>query len=313
MTEGVLELMPWVKLDEHFTDNPKILKAGPIGMAMWVVGLAYCNLNQTNGFIPREKALAMFPAIVPGPDGKEMAFVAEFWIKRLLNVGLWEKAKGGYMVHDYAQYQPSKEEVAERHERRVEAGRAGGFARAQVRAEAQANALANAKQNASKPLANAKQNASKPLANAKQNASKGLSKPLANFKPVTVTVTVTDTNTNQVGIGGGGGSESPPKQLHVKTSLPSDFQVTEPMIEAAIRECGLTREELADQSMKFRDWAIGREAFSWAAEWRQWMRRERDFRKKGGKPKPGENQERLDSDKYRGDNYLTVKGGNFDG
>jgi hypothetical protein len=45
--------MPWVRLDEHFGEHPKVLAAGPLAGWLYVMGLGYCNRNLTDGLIPR--------------------------------------------------------------------------------------------------------------------------------------------------------------------------------------------------------------------------------------------------------------------
>ena len=56
------------------------------------------------------------------------------WVIRLLvEAGLWEEVPGGYRVHDYLDYQPSKDEVITEREKKREAGRKGGLASAQAR------------------------------------------------------------------------------------------------------------------------------------------------------------------------------------
>ena len=44
--------MPWVRVDDHFNEHPKLAKVGPLGWGIWLAGLAYCNRNLTDGFIP---------------------------------------------------------------------------------------------------------------------------------------------------------------------------------------------------------------------------------------------------------------------
>jgi hypothetical protein len=50
--------MAWVKLDDTVHEHPKMLKAGPAASWFWVCGIAYCQRQLTDGFIP-EKALPM--------------------------------------------------------------------------------------------------------------------------------------------------------------------------------------------------------------------------------------------------------------
>lgn len=118
--------MPWVRIDEHFADHPKVVQAGPEAMALYIAGLCYCNRFQTDGAIPRAKARTLLEL----PD-------VDTTIKRLVTATLWEEqGDGRYQVHDYLEYQPSKEEVAEERRKRQAAGKAGGLAKARASAKA---------------------------------------------------------------------------------------------------------------------------------------------------------------------------------
>jgi uncharacterized phage protein (TIGR02220 family) len=130
--------LAWVRLDDHFDQHPKLQAVGPIGLAMFVSGLAYCNRNLTDGFIPWSAARGLltfdflgpafeksdFPAPEGEDDEREMIWTvaltsgahghdlkADHVIELLLRAGLWKDAEGGYKIHDYLDYQPSKKEV----------------------------------------------------------------------------------------------------------------------------------------------------------------------------------------------------------
>lgn len=119
--------LAWIRVDDHFDEHPKFAKAGPLGMAMWLAGLAYCNRNLTDGFIPWSTAMALLSWSWLGEDVPERGRVVytvgitsgmsgddatcKAVAELLVDSGLWEEADGGYLVHDYADYQPSKEEV----------------------------------------------------------------------------------------------------------------------------------------------------------------------------------------------------------
>ncbi len=114
--------MTWVKIDDGFADHPKIVKAGPLGMALWVAGLAYCNRNLTDGFIPWAAAHKLISWRFREADGllREIGVMSgmqgddvndDYVIGLLKDNGLWEEVTGGYQVHDYLDYQPSKETV----------------------------------------------------------------------------------------------------------------------------------------------------------------------------------------------------------
>jgi len=154
--------MPWIKIDDHYDEHPKFAKAGPLGMALWLSGLAYCNRNLTDGFIPWSTARTLvsweflsFEGITlqvciaedmkVDQDGlADMARPVDSWdiITMLLDAGLWTKEPNGYQVHDYANYQPTKAQVEADRAAKIAAGRAGGKASARARGQAPAQAPA---------------------------------------------------------------------------------------------------------------------------------------------------------------------------
>lgn len=145
--------MPWIRIDDHFDEHPKLAAAGPLGWAMWLAGLAYCNRNLTDGFIPWSiagnlvswdylDATGPTRIYIGGPDSvsEEGAVSSEYVIVVLCNVGLWDKVTGGYRVHDFDQYQPTKAVIMAERAKKVAAGTAGGVATATARAQALATA-----------------------------------------------------------------------------------------------------------------------------------------------------------------------------
>lgn len=120
--------MGWIRIDDRFDEHPKLARVGPLAWGVWLAGLAYCNRNLTDGFIPYAKArlLASFEVIddqgriwtlsrTSGIAGEDID--AEWVIGLLVEAGLWEPVSNeqgvltGYQVHDYADYQPSRDEV----------------------------------------------------------------------------------------------------------------------------------------------------------------------------------------------------------
>jgi hypothetical protein len=129
--------MTWFKIDDTFYDHPKIFDAPDCAVALWTRAGTWSARNLTDGFVP-----AGMPArLCDDPDTA---------VRQLMTRGLWQRTRGGYQFHDWADYQPSAEAVKKLRETRAEAGKRGGQAKA-------------AKQTASKPLASAspvaKQNA----------------------------------------------------------------------------------------------------------------------------------------------------------
>ena len=97
--------MSWFPLEETITDHPKILQAGHKGFALYVAGLCYASKHLTNGFIPMTAVSLLLPDL-----RAQVAKVAA----GLVNAGLWEETSGGYQVHDYLDYQRSREQVEAR-------------------------------------------------------------------------------------------------------------------------------------------------------------------------------------------------------
>jgi hypothetical protein len=141
--------MPWVRIDEDFAQHPKLMQAGPLGMAMQVAGLCYCNRNLTDGRIPRAAARTLLDWELVDGDGVIWTLgrtsghagddIGSDWvIERLLEAGIWEEVPGAYLIHDYHDYQPSRAEVEAEREQKREAGRLGGLARAKQRGKRRA-------------------------------------------------------------------------------------------------------------------------------------------------------------------------------
>lgn len=148
--------MPWVKIDDHFDEHPKMQKVGPIGWGFWLAGIAYCNRNLTDGFIPWSKARTLCSFEIVEDDGMlwELGrnsghagedLTADWVISLLIDAGLWEEVGNGngriegYLIHDYPEYQPTRAQVEEEKAKKVAAGQAGGQASAQARAQAKSN------------------------------------------------------------------------------------------------------------------------------------------------------------------------------
>jgi hypothetical protein len=133
--------MSWVKIDDKFTEHPKSISVGPLGIAMQVAALCYANTHLTDGFIPYNvvRKLLTFEFSPPGSDliytigiasgmsGEDVTWeMVSDW---LLDAGIWEKADGGFYIHDYPEYQPLKSAVLKEREgalNRMKKLRSGG-------------------------------------------------------------------------------------------------------------------------------------------------------------------------------------------
>jgi hypothetical protein len=98
----------WLRLEASFIDHPKVAPLSNQAFRIHIRGLCYCAQHLTDGFIPR---------IVAGRN--------ERWIQELLDAGLWEEmGQGlGYEIHDYLEYNPSRDELEAQRKKRSVAGR----------------------------------------------------------------------------------------------------------------------------------------------------------------------------------------------
>lgn len=119
--------MTWVKLDVRFPTHTKTLDVGPVAEALWLRGLCYAGAHLTDGFIPFG-----FVRRMNDLDGQAEA-------DRLADAGLWETADGGWLIHDYLEYQRSRDDAEDLSIKRAEAGRRGGKQRASKLLEANAS------------------------------------------------------------------------------------------------------------------------------------------------------------------------------
>lgn len=139
--------MAWVRIEDGVTEHRKHLKAGPAAAWLWVCGIAYCQRQLSDGFIPIEAV-----PLLGVPQGFSRL------VERLVEVGLFDRVDGGYAVHDYHDFNDTRQEAlarkADLSAKRSAAGRLGGLKggrgrqnhEANSQQDGQANATANAKQ-----------------------------------------------------------------------------------------------------------------------------------------------------------------------
>ena len=134
--------MAWVRIDDGFAEHPKVLRVGSDAAWLHIAALCHCNRVQTDGVIHAE----MLPRLSDKRSPLRL-------VEKLVAVGMWDVHPDGWAIHDYLDYQPSKEELAARRQVRAEAGRLGGIRSGEVRrSKAEATDEANGKQTGSKLL-----------------------------------------------------------------------------------------------------------------------------------------------------------------
>ncbi len=93
--------MSWARLHDGANENQKQLDAGADACWLWACGLMYANRQvKRTGFIPA----AVIGMLYPFKNPQKLA-------AKLVDVGLWEKAPGGFQIHDYQTWNKTKEQV----------------------------------------------------------------------------------------------------------------------------------------------------------------------------------------------------------
>lgn len=130
--------MPFGRLHEEAAGDSKLLALSDAAWRMWGMGLIYCQKNLTDGFIP-EQAVVTFG--VRGFDIdraleqlETVGLPKRFWsptegvVRKVATTprsaatelctpqvpgrsSLWERVDGGYQVHDYLDWNDSKDEI----------------------------------------------------------------------------------------------------------------------------------------------------------------------------------------------------------
>jgi hypothetical protein len=138
--------MTWARIDDQFRHHPKVVQAGPLGIALHVCGLSYTAEYLTDGFIPRGAVNTLcdfegvwFRGYAPGSKD-DYAWTVREVVADLVALGMWDEVEGGYQIHDYLDYNPSREKVLAERAKKQAAGKAGGKASAEARAQASAQA-----------------------------------------------------------------------------------------------------------------------------------------------------------------------------
>jgi DnaD/phage-associated family protein len=126
--------MAYTNTDYSFWTNPKVRAAGKDAAFLYIAGNGFCNEYLTDGFISdTDIETVAFNAFQRQPKKA---------VESLVRAGLWDRVPGGYKIHDYLDYNKSKQEIEELRSKKSYAGKKGGQASAQARAEADDTAIA---------------------------------------------------------------------------------------------------------------------------------------------------------------------------
>jgi hypothetical protein len=99
--------MPWVRFDDEYPENRKIKRLSDSAYRLHSEAIFWCARHLTDGFVPADEL----------DDVTNVRRPAKL-LPDLMQRRLWEPVEGGWLIHDYLEYQPSAEKVREEREAR---------------------------------------------------------------------------------------------------------------------------------------------------------------------------------------------------
>lgn len=105
----------WLKVDDGFYDHPKVEEATLSALGLWVRCGSWSSRHKRDGLVPLRQV-------------RKFGRLRD--AEALVDVGLWVPVPGGFAMHDFLDYNPSKAELDARDAERDRARRAGGRSRA---------------------------------------------------------------------------------------------------------------------------------------------------------------------------------------
>jgi hypothetical protein len=120
---------PWVRLDDSVHSHRKVRRAGLEATGLWAMALSYSGFYLTDGFVDDD----WITQAVPHPLKRQKL------VEKLVKAGLFKRfvqgeidyvndrhgtlvqvgpyADPGYLIHDFLQHNPSRDEVEQRRKR----------------------------------------------------------------------------------------------------------------------------------------------------------------------------------------------------
>lgn len=97
--------MTWVRLDDTFADDPRVERAGPLALALYVAALCYSNRHLTDGVVSKARIRRL--QALDDPDCVIAALVEnELWLDRDTDIE----------IVDFHAWQPTSEDVIAKRE-----------------------------------------------------------------------------------------------------------------------------------------------------------------------------------------------------
>lgn len=95
--------MSYVRFVPGFLRHPKLARCSAKAVVLWVAGVDYCVISASDGFLPGAVVASLCPQVKPK--------AAPRFVSELVAAGLLDRCVGGYRIHDYLKYNPSKAQV----------------------------------------------------------------------------------------------------------------------------------------------------------------------------------------------------------
>ena len=109
----------WAKIDDNMQHHPKVIAAGPIAELIQYRAIQYCCRFLTNGRLPTEAVPSLLTGLEP------LARFETDWPARMVKARLWHPTTGGFLVHDFLKYNPSRRDVLRERKRKSQGGKTG--------------------------------------------------------------------------------------------------------------------------------------------------------------------------------------------
>jgi hypothetical protein len=103
--------MTWAKLSDNFHSHPKTLEMGFAATGLYAMGLSYAAAHETDGFLPHK----WVRSVVQNQPYRGL-------IRRLIDANAWliVTEPPGYLIVDFLDYNPSREQIRQNRERQAD-------------------------------------------------------------------------------------------------------------------------------------------------------------------------------------------------
>ena len=118
MSDAEQDARPWLKLDQSFPDNPKVMPLTDGAFRLYITALCWTARNNQNGELPK---------------GVLRALGSTARVRELVSSGLLDESDGVFRIHDYLKHQMSAAEVTAYKKARRADGSFGAHIRHHVR------------------------------------------------------------------------------------------------------------------------------------------------------------------------------------